>query len=107
MMTTPQMLVLAALSRERMATILRCLGAEPCRGRPWSASRRRRVLLTCAALRTNLTIRELAATFGVSRSAADRIIASMTPRIAALLPCPAVSDRRDSWGRRRYVRADP
>jgi DNA-binding MarR family transcriptional regulator len=76
MMTTPQMLVLAALSRERLTTILRCLGAEPCRGRPWSASRRQRVLLACAALRTNLTIRELAATFGVSRSAAHRVIAS-------------------------------
>jgi hypothetical protein len=96
-MTTSHMLVLAALSRQRLATILRCLGAEPCRGRPWSASRRRRVLLTCAALRTNLTIRELAAAFGVSRSAAHRIIASMTPRIAALLPCPALRDRRDSW----------
>lgn len=96
-MTTPQMLVLAALSRERLATLLRRLGIEPRRGRPWSCSRRRRVLLTCAALRTNLTIRELAATFDVSRTAAHRIIATMTPQIAALLTEPSVRDRRESW----------
>ena len=97
MMTTTQLLVLAALSRERLATILHRLSPETRRGRPWSCSLRRRVLLACAALRTNLTIRELAASFAVSRSAAHRIIATMTPRLAALLPYPSLRDRRDSW----------
>ena len=97
MMTTTQLLVLAALSRERLTTILHRLSPETRRGRPWSCSLRRRVLLACAALPTNLTIRELAASFAVSRSAAHRIIATMTPRLAALLPYPSLRDRRDSW----------
>jgi hypothetical protein len=96
-MTTPQLLVLAALSRDRLSTLLLRLPAEPRRGRPWSCSRRRRVLLTCVALRTNLTIRELAASVGISRSAAHRIIATMTPQIAALVAQPGLRDRRDSW----------
>ena len=83
MMTTTQLLVLAALSRERLTTILHRLSPETRRGRPWSCS--------------NLTIRELAASFAVSRSAAHRIIATMTPRLAALLPYPSLRDRRDSW----------
>ena len=78
-MTTSQMfVVLAALGRERLATILRRLGAEPRSGRPWS-------------------VRELAASFGVARSAAHRILATMTPQRAALLPDPALRDRRDGW----------
>ena len=96
-MTTPQMLVLAALTRDRLAALLCDLPDEPRRGRPWSCSRRRRVLLACAALRTNLTIRELAATFDISRSAAHRIIATMTPQIAALGSEPGLRDRRESW----------
>ena len=95
-MTTPQMLVLAALTRDRLAALLCDLPDEPRRGRPWSCSRRRRVLLACAALRTNLTIRELAATFDISRSAAHRIIATMTPQIAALGSEPGLRDRRES-----------
>jgi hypothetical protein len=54
------------------------------------------VLLACVALRTNLTVRELAASVGVSKSAAHRIVAAMTTQIAALAPTPA-SDRRGSW----------
>ena len=96
-MTTPQLLVLAALTRGRLATILRRLGREPRRGRPWSCSRYRRVLLACAAVRTNLTIRELAVTFGISRSAVHRIIVTMTPQIAELEIEPYLRDRRESW----------
>ena len=96
-MTTPQMLVLAALSRRRLAVLLRRLEPERRRGRPWSQSRSRRVLIACAALRTNLTIRELAATFAISRSTAHRIVATMTPRIAALAEAEPRRDRRDSW----------
>ena len=66
------------------------------RGRPWSCSLRRRVLITCTALRTNLTIRELAACFAISKSAAHRIVSSMTSRLAALGEAPQ-RDRRESW----------
>lgn len=95
---TSRMLVLAALTRHRLRTLLCRLGPEaPTRGRPWSCSQPRRVLITCAALRTNLTMRELAATFGVSKSAAHRIVSTMTPRIAALALDHTLVDRRDAW----------
>jgi len=96
-MTTSRMLVLAALTRRRLAAVLRCLGPEPRRGRPWSRSCRQRVLITCAALRTNLTIRELAAAFAVSKSTAHRIVSTMTPRLAALLGDDCTPDWRASW----------
>jgi hypothetical protein len=96
-MNTSQMLVLRGLTRDRLTTLVRRLGGEPRRGRPWSCPLHKRVLLACAALRTNLTIRELAAIFGVSRSAAHRIIATMTPRLPALLTEPCLRDRRESW----------
>jgi hypothetical protein len=59
-MTTPRLRVLAALDPRRLATIIHRLAAERRRGRPWSLSLRRRVLVTCIALRTNRTFRELA-----------------------------------------------
>lgn len=96
-MTTSRMLVLAALTRRRLTVLLRRLGPEPTRGRPWSCSQARRVLLACAALRTNLTVRELAATFAVSKSSAHRIVSTMTARIAALAQEPTRTDRRDAW----------
>jgi DNA-binding IclR family transcriptional regulator len=40
------------------------------------------VLVACAALRTNLTMRELAAVFRISKSAAHRIVTTMTPQIS-------------------------
>jgi hypothetical protein len=58
------------------------------------------VLLVCIALRTNLTMRELAATFGMSKSAAHRIVATLTPRLASLAGLGERSQRRDhreSW----------
>jgi hypothetical protein len=53
------------------------------------------VLIAAAALRTNLTFRELAAVFQISKSAAHRIVATMTPALASL--AEASRDRRDSW----------
>ena len=53
------------------------------RGRPWACSLRTRVVVLCVALRTNLTFREIAAVFSISR-------------IAALEPV-AVEDRRRTW----------
>ena len=96
-MTTSQMLTLAALTRRRLTVLLQGLRPDPCRGRPWSQSRSQRVLIACAALRTNLTIRELAAAFAISKSSAHRIVSTMMPQIAALSASTAPRDRRDSW----------
>lgn len=96
-MTTSRMLVLAALTHRRLTAILRRLGPERGRGRPWSCSQMRRVLLACAALRTNLTLRELAASFGISKSSAHRIVSTMTVRLATWVQRHPCSDRRDSW----------
>jgi len=46
----------------------------PATGRPWGLPLAARVLLVLVHLRTNLTSRVLAALFGTSQSAVDRII---------------------------------
>jgi len=83
-------------SAVELAAIIGRLRPERRHGRPWSRSLRDRVLITCAALRTNLTLRELAAVFQISKSAAHRMLAALTPRLAALLADPPL-DRRWSW----------
>jgi hypothetical protein len=88
--------VLAGLSRAVLGRLIEHVGSAPRRGRPWSCSLRRRLQITCAALRTNLTFRELAAVFGISKSTAHRIVTAMTPRLAALA-ATAKHDRRWSW----------
>ena len=97
MMTNSRMLVLAAITRGRLAVVIHRLPCEPRRGRPWSCSLAQRILITCAALRTNLTVRELAASFAISKSAAHRIVSTTTSRLAALSTQNAPSDRRESW----------
>ncbi|MEU5525130.1 transposase [Streptomyces sp. NPDC047860] len=63
----------------KLVTALRREGADPVRkGRPWSLPLEDRVLLVAAYWRTNLTLRQLAPLFGVSKSAADRIIGKDT-----------------------------
>ncbi|MFJ3419577.1 transposase [Streptomyces sp. NPDC086082] len=52
------------------------------RGRPWSLPLEDRVLLVAAYWRTNLTLRQLAPLFGISKSAADRIIDHLGPLLA-------------------------
>lgn len=52
------------------------------RGRPWSLSLEDRVLLVTAYWRTNLTLRQLAPVFGISKSAADRINDRTGPLLA-------------------------
>jgi hypothetical protein len=52
------------------------------RGRPWSLPLEDRVLLVAAYWRTNLTLRQLAPVFGVSKSAADQIIYHLGPSLA-------------------------
>ncbi|HEX5061660.1 MAG TPA: transposase family protein [Kofleriaceae bacterium] len=90
------MRVLSAISTRRLALRLQRMPAECRRGRPRSRSRRDRLLITCAALRTNLTIRELAAVFAISKSTAHRIVAAITRRLSCLGD-PVCADRRWSW----------
>ena len=64
-------------------TALRREGASsPGQGRPWGLPLEDRVLLVVAYWRTNLTMRQLASLFGISKSAADRIIDQLGPLIA-------------------------
>lgn len=64
-------------------TVLRRAGADAVRkGRPWSLPLEDRALLVAAYWRTNLTMRQLAPLFGVSKSAADRIIDHLGPMLA-------------------------
>jgi len=93
-MTTSLGLALAALTPSRFATLLRNPPVEPRQGRPWSCSRRRRVLITCVALRTNLTIRDLAVIFAISKSAVHRILSTLVPKLAAMASADRLEDRR-------------
>lgn len=52
------------------------------RGRPWSLALEDRILLVTACWRTNLTMRQLTPLFGISKSAADRIINHLGPMLA-------------------------
>lgn len=67
----------------KLLTALRREGAGSSgRGRPWKLSLEDRVLLVTAYWRTNLTMRQLAPLFGVSKSAVDRVIDDLGPRLA-------------------------
>ncbi|MFI9467400.1 transposase [Streptomyces sp. NPDC052492] len=67
----------------KLVTVLRREGADVVRkGRPWSLPLEDRALLVAAYRRTNLTMRQLAPLFGVSKSAADRIIDHLGPMLA-------------------------
>ncbi|WP_329042200.1 transposase [Streptomyces sp. NBC_00178] len=67
----------------KLVTALRREGADaPLRGRPWQLSLEDRVLLVVSYWRTNLTLRQLGPLFGVSKSAADRVIDHLGPLLA-------------------------
>ncbi|WP_073743353.1 IS5/IS1182 family transposase [Streptomyces sp. CB02115] len=67
----------------KLVTALRREGADAVRkGRPWSLPLEDRVLLVAAYWRTYLTLRQLALLFGISKSAADRIIDHLGPSLA-------------------------
>ncbi|MET9465943.1 transposase [Streptomyces sp. NPDC006544] len=67
----------------KLVTLLRREGADAVRkGRPWSLPSEDRALLVAAYWRTNLTMRQLAPLFGVSKSAAARIIDHLGPMLA-------------------------
>ena len=55
------------------------------------------MLIACVALRTNLTFRELPVVFQISKSSAHRIVATITPKLAALVRGSLCRDRRWSW----------
>lgn len=76
--------VLIGTNDRTLGRLAQQLAAPPqFRGRPWSLPLRRRLLLTAAALRTNLTTRQLAAVFEVSQSMVQRVITDITRRFAA------------------------
>ncbi|MER6094089.1 transposase [Streptomyces bluensis] len=67
----------------KLVTALRREGADAVRrGRPWSLPLEDRILLAVAYWRTNLTLRQLAPLFGVSKSTADRVINHLGPLLA-------------------------
>lgn len=65
----------------RLIAQLRREGADrPLRSRPWGLCFQDRVLLVATYWRTNLTMRQLAAVFGVSKSTAARMIEDLDQR---------------------------
>lgn len=67
----------------KLIAALRREGAAPVRkGLPWSLPLEDRVLLVAAYWRTDLTPRQLASLFGISKSAAARIIDYLGPSLA-------------------------
>jgi hypothetical protein len=76
----------SGLSARQFAKLIRQLraeGADPAlKGRPWKLGFQDRVLLVAAYWRTNLTMRQIAALFGTSKSAADRVIDDLAPKLA-------------------------
>lgn len=70
----------------RVGTLMRQLrgegGNSPGRGRPWKLSLEDRVLRVATYWHINLTLRQLAPLFGVSKSTADRVIGHLGPRLA-------------------------
>jgi hypothetical protein len=67
----------------KLITSLKREGADRTRsGRPWSLPLEDGLLLVAACWRTNLTLRQLAPLFGVSKSSADRITDHTGPQLA-------------------------
>jgi len=85
----------------KLVTVLRREGADAVRkGRPWSLPLEDRALLVATYWRTNLTMRQLALLFGVSKSAADRIIDQVVidadTRLVVVVGRPLPGNRNDS-----------
>ncbi|QKZ17306.1 transposase [Streptomyces chartreusis] len=77
----------------RLVTWVRRRGGDVQRGRPWRLALEDRVLLVATYWRTNLTLRQVAPWFGVSKSAADRILDHLPPLLAI---SPARRPRKDT-----------
>jgi hypothetical protein len=100
---------LTGLAATTCDAVLRCLRADRARrGRPWALPLEQRVVIACTSLRTNLTLRELAAIFDLSRSQAHHIVTDIVPRYRRRLdvtiagPPPFVGRRRNA---RAYARS--
>ncbi|MFJ8098306.1 transposase [Streptomyces griseofuscus] len=65
-----------------VTAVRREAAADLQRGRPWGLPLEDRILLVAAYWRTNLTMRQIAPLFGISKSAADRIIDHLGPLMA-------------------------
>ncbi|MFD3722704.1 transposase [Streptomyces sp. NPDC058674] len=69
----------------KLVTALRRQGAHAARlGHPWTLCFEDRVLLVVAYWRTNLTMRQLALLFGVSKSTVDRVVDDLGPRLGLI-----------------------
>jgi hypothetical protein len=80
-MTKRARLVLASISSGHLDALVRALQDDaPRRGRPWALSLSRRIMIGVTSLRTNVTVRELAALFAISRSQAHRVVADIVAR---------------------------
>jgi hypothetical protein len=66
------------------------------RGRSWALSFPDRVLLLVLAYRTNPTMQQLTALFGISDFAVHRVTGRPAPHLAELLG-PPPADRRELW----------
>ncbi|WP_193475499.1 transposase family protein [Streptomyces griseomycini] len=67
----------------KLVGVVRCRGGgKPTGGRPWALPLESRVLLVAAYWRTNRTMRQLGPLFGISKSAADRVIDHIAPLLA-------------------------
>ena len=94
-----RLLPLTGLEPRQFATVVEAAAAmlPAARGRRWRLPLQERLLLTAVALRTNLTVRQLAAVFDVSKSQAHRVVDRHTRLLATLLPLAVDLDRRWSW----------
>lgn len=77
----------------RLVALVRRRGGDVQRGRPWRLPLEDRVLLVATYWRTNLTLRQVAPLFGISKSAADRILDHLAPLLAI---SPARRPRKDT-----------
>jgi hypothetical protein len=79
----------SGLSTRQFGTLVAALRREGAdavrRGRSWSLALEDRVLLVVAYWRTKLTMRQLGPLFGISKSAADRIIIQLGPLMSLQL----------------------
>ncbi len=66
----------------RLVALVRRRGGDVQRGRPWGLPLGDRVLLVVTYWRTNLTLRQVAPLFGVSKSTAGRILDHLAPLLA-------------------------
>jgi hypothetical protein len=77
----------------RLVALVRRRGGDVQRGRPWRLPLEHRVLLVATYWRTNLTLRQVAPLFRVSKSAADRILDHLAPLLAI---SPTRQPRKDT-----------